>query len=87
MANVALAPSTIDTRDFYPRNVHIFGFQITDLMDARLGPAPRPARAARRRRKRPVHRPVDSTFPMAGAADAHRRLESRLALGKIVLVP
>ena len=23
LANVALAPSTIDTRDFYPRNVHI----------------------------------------------------------------
>jgi NADPH:quinone reductase-like Zn-dependent oxidoreductase len=30
---------------------------------------------------------VDSVFPLAGAADAHRRLESREHVGKIVLAP
>ena len=40
LANVALAPSTIDTRDFYPRNVHIHGFQITDLMEHGYDPRP-----------------------------------------------
>ena len=40
MANVALEPSTIDTRDFYPRNVHIHGFQITDLMEHGWDPRP-----------------------------------------------
>lgn len=33
---------------------------------------------------RPV---VDRSFPLSQAADAHRRMESRLNLGKIVLVP
>ena len=45
LANVALTPSTIDTRDFYPRNVHIHGFQITDLI--RRATRARSARAAR----------------------------------------
>ena len=28
---------------------------------------------------------IDSTFPLAAAADAHRRLESRASAGKILL--
>jgi len=30
---------------------------------------------------------IDSTFPLAAAADAHRRLESRRSTGKILLIP
>ena len=30
--------------------------------------------------------PVDATYPLPHAADAHRRLASRAALGKVVLV-
>jgi NADPH2:quinone reductase len=30
---------------------------------------------------------IDSTFPLANAADAHRRLESRASSGKILLLP
>jgi len=30
---------------------------------------------------------IDSTFPLANTADAHRRLESRKAIGKILIVP
>jgi NADPH2:quinone reductase len=85
MANVALAPSTIDTRDFYPKNLSIHGFQITDLM--RHGWDPRPdlgnllkAVAAGR-----FTVPIDSTFPMARAAESHRHLESGATRGKVIL--
>jgi NADPH2:quinone reductase len=85
MANVDLAPSTIDTRDFYPRNVSIHGFQISDLrghgwdsrpdlLDLLDGVATGRFVVAH-----------DSTFALADAAEAHRRLESREAIGKIVL--
>ena len=87
LPNVALAPSTIDTRDFYPRNVHIHGFQITDLMEHGYDPrsdlrelldslAPSGTGGAR------FSVPIDSTFPLSDAAGAHRRLESRSALGR-----
>lgn len=85
MANVALAPSVLDTRDFYPKNAAIFGFQINDLM--RHGWDPRPdlrvilAGIADKR----FRVPIDATFPLAKAAAAHRRLESGVALGKVVL--
>jgi NADPH2:quinone reductase len=85
MANVAFAPSTVDTRDFYPKNVSIYGFQITDLMqhgwDPRLDLRDVPAAVADGR----FTVPIDSTFGLEKAADAHRRLESRATRGKIVL--
>ena len=40
LANVALEESTIDNRDFYPKNVTICGFQVTNLMQ-HLGYEPR----------------------------------------------
>jgi NADPH:quinone reductase len=85
LANVALAPSTIDTRDFYPRNVHIHGFQITDLMEHGYDPRPdlRELLTALDTDRFAV--PVDATFPLADAAGAHRRLESRGTLGKVIL--
>jgi hypothetical protein len=39
LVNVALEESVIDTRDFYPKNVTLYGFQITNLVQ-RLGYAP-----------------------------------------------
>jgi NADPH2:quinone reductase len=85
MANVALAPSTIDTRDFYPKNVSIYGFQITDLMQHGWDPRPdlRDVLAAVADGRFTV--PIDSTFSLEQAASAHRRLESRATRGKIVL--
>ena len=85
MANVALAPSTIDTRDFYPRNVHIHGFQITDLMEHGWDPRPDLRELLDAVANRRFTVPIDSTFPISDAAGAHRRLASRAALGKIVL--
>jgi NADPH2:quinone reductase len=85
MANVALAPSTVDTRDFYPKNASIFGFQITDLMRHGWDPRPdlRTVLAALADERFTV--PIDSTFPLAEAAAAHIRLESARTRGKIVL--
>jgi len=87
MANVALAPSRIDTRDFYPRNVHIHGFQITDLLDHGYDPRPDLQELLAGLVEGRFRVPVDSTFALSDAAGAHRRLASRAALGKIVLTP
>lgn len=86
MANVALAPSTIDTRDFYPRNVRIHGFQITDLMEHGWDPRPdlhELLAATATGRFRVV---IDEAFPLVRAADAHRRLEAGAVRGKLVLL-
>lgn len=86
MANVALAPSLVDTRDFYPKNASILGFQFTNLQ--RLGWDPRPdlavllADVAAGR----LVVPIDSRFALADAGAAHRRLESNRSRGKIVLL-
>lgn len=86
MANVALAPSTIDTRDFYPRNVHIHGFQITDLLEHGYDPRPDLQELVAGLAKGRFRVPIDSTFPLHDAAGAHARLASRAALGKVVLL-
>src|SRR5215213_1521565 len=86
LANVALEPSTVDTRDFYPKNVTIHGFQLTNLVE-RLGYDPRGdleelARLAARGELK-VH--VDAIFPLAEAAEAHRHMEGRRNRGKVIL--
>jgi NADPH:quinone reductase len=85
LANVALEPSTIDTRDFYPRNIHIHGFQITDLMEHGWDPRPDLSAllAAVAEKRFTVN--IDSTFPLSAAPDAHRRLSSRAVMGKVIL--
>jgi NADPH2:quinone reductase len=30
---------------------------------------------------------IDRTFPLSGAADAHRYIESRQAVGRVLLIP
>jgi NADPH2:quinone reductase len=85
MANVALAPSTIDTRDFYPKNVSIHGFQITDLMQHGWDPRPdlRELLAGVAAGRFTV--PIDATFSLEQAGQAHRHLESRDTRGKVIL--
>ena len=86
LANVALEPSAVDTRDFYPKNVTIHGFQLHNLVE-RLGYDARGdledlARLAARGELK-VH--VDATFPLAEAAEAHRHMEGRRNRGKVML--
>jgi NADPH2:quinone reductase len=85
MANVETTPSTIDTRDFYPRNVSIHGFQITDLRDHGWDSRPDLRDLLDGVEAGRFVVPLDSTFHLRDAAEAHRRLESRAAIGKIVL--
>jgi NADPH2:quinone reductase len=86
LANVAVAPSTVDTRDFYPKNVRILGFQITALIEHGYDPRPDLAELLAALASGRFTVPVDSAFPLADAADAHRRLESRANRGKVVLI-
>jgi len=85
MANVALASSTIDTRDFYPKNGRIFGFQITALMDHGYDPRPDLGELLAGVAAGRFTVDIDSTFPLAAAAQAHRHVESRQNRGKVLL--
>ena len=88
MANVTMEDSLINTRDFYPKNAVIYGFQITNLVE-HGGYDPRPdltellklAAAGR------IQVRIDRWFPLAEAPDAHRYLEDRRNRGKVVLIP
>lgn len=85
LANVALEPSPIDTRDFYPKNLSILGFQFTNRQ--RLGWDPRPDLRALLEEivSGRYTVPIDSRLPLERAADAHRRIESSVTIGKVVL--
>ncbi|MFG3052521.1 zinc-binding alcohol dehydrogenase family protein [Kitasatospora sp. NPDC048239] len=85
LANVALEPSTIDTRHFYPKNASIHGFQITNLLDHGYDPRADLREIADRVAAGAYRVPVESVFPLEHAADAHRQLERRENRGKIVL--
>jgi NADPH2:quinone reductase len=88
LANVALEESVIDARDFYPKNVTIYGFQITNLVQ-RLGYDPRGDLAEladlAARGKLEVH--VDRVFTLEEAGSAHYHMEERRNRGKIMIHP
>jgi NADPH2:quinone reductase len=85
LANVALQPSTLDTRDFYPKNVRIFGFQITALIEHGYDPRADLTELLDGVAGQRFTVPIDATFDLADAADAHRLVESRTTRGKVVL--
>ncbi|MET7338222.1 zinc-binding dehydrogenase [Nonomuraea sp. NPDC005650] len=85
LANVALAASTIDTRDFYPKNASIFGFQLTNLLEHGYDPREDLREIANRVVAGAYRVPVGAVFPLERADEAHRRLERRDNQGKIVL--
>jgi NADPH:quinone reductase len=88
LANVALEESRIDTRDFYPKNVTIYGFQITNLIE-RLGYDPRAdlAELADLAAEGTLEVHVDQVFALEEAADAHRHMEARRNMGKVMIHP
>jgi NADPH:quinone reductase len=85
MANVALDTSTIDTRDFYPKNARILGFQITALMEHGYDSRPDLAQLLAAVACDRFIVPIDATFPLWRAAEAHRYLERRANRGKVLL--
>ena len=86
LANVTTEDSVVNTRDFYPKNATIYGFQIINLK-IHTGYDPRPDLKELLRLvadgKLRVH--VDRSFSLANAAEAHRYLEQRQNRGKVVL--
>ncbi|WP_214322512.1 quinone oxidoreductase family protein [Nonomuraea sediminis] len=85
LANVALEPSLIDTRDFYPKNATIRGFQLTNLMNHGYVPREDLQEIAARIASGAYRVPIEARFPLEQAAEAHRRLEQRTTRGKLVL--
>ena len=85
LANVALAPSTIDTRDFYPKNLQILGFQITALMEHGYDPRTDLESLLEGVATGRFTVPITATFDLADAAKAHEKLEDRATRGKVVL--
>lgn len=87
LANVALESSTVDTRDFYPKNIAILGFQLTNLQIHGWDPRPDLRELAERVAAGAYRVPVETVLPLSEARVAHERLESRDNRGKIVLTP
>ncbi|MEU7134905.1 zinc-binding dehydrogenase [Streptomyces sp. NPDC046261] len=85
LANVALKPSTVDTLDFYPKNVTIHGFQLTNRLERGYAPGDDLREIARRVAAGTFRVPVEATFPLTEAGRAHERLERRDNRGKVVL--
>jgi NADPH2:quinone reductase len=81
LANVALEPSTVDTRDFYPKNASILGFQLTNLQIHGYDPRP----DLRELAVGGYRVPIETVVPLEEARAAHERLERRDNRGKIVL--
>ncbi|MCX5563396.1 zinc-binding alcohol dehydrogenase family protein [Streptomyces sp. NBC_00038] len=85
LANVALEPSTVDTRDFYPKNASVLGFQLTNLQIHGYDPRADLRELAERVAAGTYRVPVETVFPLERARAAHERLEQRDNRGKIVL--
>jgi NADPH2:quinone reductase len=87
LANVALQPSTVDTRDFYPKNAAIHGFQLTGLIEHGYDPRPDLHEIATGVAAGAYRVPVEAVFPLSQAARAHEQLERRANRGKVILIP
>lgn len=85
LANVALEPSTVDTRDFYPKNASILGFQLTNLQLHGYDPRPDLRELADGVAAGRYRVPIETVVPLEEARTAHERLERRENRGKIVL--
>ena len=85
LANVALAPSRIDTRDFYPKNVQISGFQLTALFERGEDLSGDLCALLKGVADGGFEVPVAATFDLADAGAAHELLGSRGVTGKVML--
>lgn len=77
-------PAPVDPNDLYGRSIKVSAFGLNESHD--------PAAIARARRELvewaadgSLHLAIGGTFPLADAAEAHRRIESRKTIGKLIL--
>lgn len=86
LANVTLEDSVMNTRDFYPKNASIFGFQLGGLMaSGRWNAAEDLEVILGKFAAGKFHSYVSHVVPFDEAARAHRLLEARETTGKIVI--
>ncbi len=87
MANVTGDPSLINTRDFYPKNAFIGGFQLGALLKSgRWEPEPEMQEILQGVQAATFRPVIYREIPFLEAGKAHELLESREVIGKIVLV-
>jgi NADPH:quinone reductase len=88
LANVTLENSLINTRDFYPKNAEIYGFQMGQLMaSGRYHPADDMATILSKISDGTFSPVIANKFALTDAPAAHRFLEDRVAEGKVLLIP
>lgn len=88
LANVTLENSLINTRDFYPKNAEIYGFQMGQLMaSGRYHPADDMATILSKISDGTFSPVIANKFALTDAPTAHRFLEDRVAEGKVLLIP
>jgi NADPH2:quinone reductase len=87
LANVTTEDTVMNTRDFYPKNAVIHGFQLPRRMAAGYDPRGDLADLLERIRQGQLRPHVAHRFPLEQVAEAHRALESRQTLGHVVLLP
>ncbi len=87
LANVSLEDSVINTRDFYPKNATVYGFQMSRLLEEGYDPRPDLAALMGLLASGILRVHVDRVFPLAAAPEAHAYLEERRNRGKVVLEP
>jgi NADPH2:quinone reductase len=87
LANVNLEDSVVNTRDFYPKNATIYGFQIANLIQEGYDPHKDLDELMRLVVSGTLQVHVDRVFPLERAPEAHAYLEERRNRGKVVLAP
>ena len=80
-------PPLIDPRILMDRSKTLVGGDLWDHLDSRHSRLERAATLFEAFRSGAVAYPEIETFPLSRGADAHRRLESRGVMGKVVLIP
>jgi NADPH2:quinone reductase len=88
LANVAVAPTTLDTRDFYPRNVTIHGFQLNGGIEhGRLDLARDLEALSRLVLDGRLVPHIHASLPLDEAERAHRLVGADETIGKVLLRP
>jgi NADPH2:quinone reductase len=80
-------PPLIDPRPLMEQTKTLVGGDLWDHLDSRDSRLRRSAALFAALRSGEVAWPEIETFPLANGADAHRRLQSRGVMGKVVLIP
>lgn len=86
LANVTTEDSIMNTRDFYPKNISIHGFQLGALLASQKWDAASAISMLLAMVKAQELRPIiQKTFDLSRPSEAHSYLERRSTVGKVLL--